>query len=253
MKKLQQICSWDLKNENKKIWIFKSEILFIIIFVALKSAIKKTIWNDIDEDAYNDVELWIALENRYKTHAVNILAVTCSKLCHMQIKNFSSDISHYISSFNHYVEKLKIIDHQLFDWFLIQLFIDDLNDHQTNYIHIWKNELCDTINWICIQHFQLNDLQNKLLVWVKNLNWKWNNNNLNFDNLKDQKSDSKADDSKKNELKNNSKFSNLSENKKDEKSSDEKKDDWSCCNWCDSWAHLIAICWFKDFSKITSE
>ena len=111
LKKLQQICSQDLKNENKKIWIFKFKILFIIIFTALKSAIKKTIQNDINKDTYNDIELWIALENRYKTHTVNILAVICSKLHYTQIKNFSNDISHYISSFNHHIEKLKIINH----------------------------------------------------------------------------------------------------------------------------------------------
>ena len=223
-----------MKNENKKIWIFKFKILFIIIFIALKSAIKKTIQNDIDKNAYNDIELWIALENKYKTHVVNILAVTCSKLCHTQIKNFNNDVNHYISSFNHHVEKLKTINHQLFDWFLIQLFINSLDNYQTDYICIWKNELHNTINQICIQHLQLNDLQNKLLVWVKNLNWKQNNNNSNFSNSKDQKSDSKADDNRKNELKNNFKFSNSSKNKNDKKKFNEKKDDQSHCNWCDS-------------------
>ena len=89
--------------------------MFKLILNSFKSAIKESICEQINENDFNEVKIWIALKNKYSQFKINLKQQYTVKLFKINMKNYENNVLKYITIFCHLTEKLKILKFNLTD------------------------------------------------------------------------------------------------------------------------------------------
>src|SRR5690606_39060563 len=140
----------------------RSNALFRIILGSLKPSIKESARRMIKKDSRNEAEIWTVLENEYGAYRLDTRNTICDQISTINLRDFNNDIIKYIARFRKLTEKLKALNSELPQFYVVNRFIAGLNDYQSAHVHTEMDKIRDVKDKSRLAHLDLEVLMNQL-------------------------------------------------------------------------------------------